>query len=300
MRVHGPRKFCFLWIALLQEKSCPLPPVRQAQELDDVLLWGGAFPSFQNEHTDQDWAANTPVTVLWMVGHGRASALLGYTPPFLWSHGMWDLSSPTSNRTRAPPPDPAQHWKLSLNHWTAKEVPITHFLNKQHMTRLQSENVKVFVSLWWKLLEDDPTQDSERQEDAVSYPLWKSCSQSSGGKWPCEQGTGATREHHDGNVALLWGHKWDGPPHSSAIPFSSSHIPDQALYWNSLPSSFPSCSPWRKGSFNPAYLETKFSTMLITLWALELFQTLPASLPTFALLELAGFCSTFRHRPTGL
>ena len=52
---------------------------------------------------------------------------------------------PVINLVPHPPtPAPARHWKLSLNHWTAKEVPITHFLNNQNMTRLQSENVKVF------------------------------------------------------------------------------------------------------------------------------------------------------------
>ena len=83
-----------------------------------------------------------------MAGHGRASALLGYTP-LSSGHTACGILVPRPVIELVPhPPTPAPHWKLSLNHWTAKEVPITHFLNTQHMTRLQSENVKVFVSRW--------------------------------------------------------------------------------------------------------------------------------------------------------
>ena len=36
-----------------------------------------------------------------------------------WPRGMWDLSSPTRNQTRAP-----CIVRQSLNHWTTREVPI--------------------------------------------------------------------------------------------------------------------------------------------------------------------------------
>ena len=40
-----------------------------------------------------------------------------------WPQGMWDLSSPTRDRTLTP-------WieRLNLNHWTSREVPIMRFL----------------------------------------------------------------------------------------------------------------------------------------------------------------------------
>ena len=40
---------------------------------------------------------------------------------------MWDLGSPTRNRTRVPSAVEAQ----SLNHWTAREVPINYFKSKE-------------------------------------------------------------------------------------------------------------------------------------------------------------------------
>ena len=44
--------------------------------------------------------------------------LLFYVLVF-WPRGMWDLSSPTRDRTRTP-----CIGRQSLNHWTAREVPI--------------------------------------------------------------------------------------------------------------------------------------------------------------------------------
>ena len=37
-----------------------------------------------------------------------------------WPRGMWDLSSPTGDRTRTPCTG-----RRRLNHWTAREVPPT-------------------------------------------------------------------------------------------------------------------------------------------------------------------------------
>ena len=48
--------------------------------------------------------------------------LLFYVLGF-WAHGMWDLSSPTRDRTRTPG---IGRW--SLNYWTAREVPVFSFL----------------------------------------------------------------------------------------------------------------------------------------------------------------------------
>lgn len=146
MRVCGPRKFCFLRIALLQEKSCPLPLVRQAhEELGDVLLWGGAFPNFLWAHRlrlNSKYTNNDPL-------NGRS--WMSFCPPGLHSlfsgHTACGILAPRPviNLVPHPPtPAPARRWRLSLNHWTAKEVPITRFLNNQHMTRLRSENVEVF------------------------------------------------------------------------------------------------------------------------------------------------------------
>ena len=42
--------------------------------------------------------------------------------------GMWDLSSPTRDRIRAP-------CSGSLNHWTAREVPALCFLNRRNLFR---------------------------------------------------------------------------------------------------------------------------------------------------------------------
>ena len=42
---------------------------------------------------------------------------------FVTPHGVWDLSSLTRNQTCAP------YSGKSLNHWTAREVPILCFLN---------------------------------------------------------------------------------------------------------------------------------------------------------------------------
>ena len=44
--------------------------------------------------------------------------LLFYVLVF-WPRGMWDLSSPTRDRTYTP-----CIGRRSLNHWTAREVPI--------------------------------------------------------------------------------------------------------------------------------------------------------------------------------
>ena len=45
--LQAEKQFCFLWLALMQEKSCPPLLVKQApEELDEVLLWRGAFPDF--------------------------------------------------------------------------------------------------------------------------------------------------------------------------------------------------------------------------------------------------------------
>ena len=43
---------------------------------------------------------------------------------FFWPRGMWDLSSPNRDWTRTPC---IGRW--SLNHWTAREVPLHSFLN---------------------------------------------------------------------------------------------------------------------------------------------------------------------------
>ena len=48
--------------------------------------------------------------------------LLFYVLVF-WSRGMWDLSSPTRDRTRTP-----CIGRQSLNHWTAREVPTSSVL----------------------------------------------------------------------------------------------------------------------------------------------------------------------------
>ena len=42
---------------------------------------------------------------------------------FFWLQGMWDLSSPTRDRTHTP-----CIGRQSLNHWTAREVSISVFL----------------------------------------------------------------------------------------------------------------------------------------------------------------------------
>ena len=48
-----------------------------------------------------------------------------------WPRGMWDLSSPTRDRTRNP-----CIGRQSLNHWTAREVPILpHFILWNQVTR---------------------------------------------------------------------------------------------------------------------------------------------------------------------
>ena len=53
----GQESFAFCELLFYKRRELPTPAGEAGTELDDALLWGAAFPSFQNEHTDQDWAA---------------------------------------------------------------------------------------------------------------------------------------------------------------------------------------------------------------------------------------------------
>ena len=60
--------------------------------------------------------------LIWTIFKGFiefVTILLQFYVLVLWSQGMWDLSSPTRDRTHTPLC--ARRW--SLNHWTTKELP---------------------------------------------------------------------------------------------------------------------------------------------------------------------------------
>ena len=148
-------------------------------------------------------------------------------------------------------------WESALLGYILQFCLITNTYHVYHQ-----KNWKFFISLWWKLLvegvwgdhyEEDPTQGSERQENEVSYPLWKSCSQSSGGEtvtwsrnwcpkgapwWQCGSSLGSHRKEMT-------------PPPFPCHPPSDLHMPEICLYAETLcQAPFPHTSQKRKGVLN--------------------------------------------------
>lgn len=61
-------------------------------------------------------------------------------------HGVWDLSSPTTDQTHAPSLE-----AYTLNHWTAREVPVAIVLNKVFLTIFDEQNYLLIISLFHHL-----------------------------------------------------------------------------------------------------------------------------------------------------
>ena len=125
-------KFPFTWrhfyLAVLVMILCYMVASTVTIEESNLLLHSVSikdFPPWGHSTASTDFFFFLRFFLMWTIFKvfiEFVTILLLFYVLVFWPRGMWDLSSPTRNRTRTP-----FIGRRSLNHWTPREVPSTSF-----------------------------------------------------------------------------------------------------------------------------------------------------------------------------